>query len=115
MGDYEMVNDFERTAARLMGLEQWQYIAFAAACAERVALIVRNFGSPESQALYEQGLELVWPGVTRRDVAAQAMQLIEKIEDAPEVELDAPGIAGYVARPLYIMEYALKTMVEGGL
>ena len=73
------MDDYETIAADLMRLERWRYVAFAAACAERVALIFCSFGSPESVALYKQGLELAWLGVTQEGVASRAEQIANKI------------------------------------
>jgi uncharacterized protein YjaG (DUF416 family) len=58
------MNECDLIDAELLRLERWKRIAFAAACAERVAVVFRSFGSPESQALYEEGLDLAWQGVT---------------------------------------------------
>jgi hypothetical protein len=84
---------------------------FYPACAERVALIAHSFGCPESQALFEQGLELAWLGTIHKGLSAQARQLIEEIENAPETGQDVPGAAYYAGKPLYLVEFALEVVV----
>lgn len=106
-----MTDNYEKIVGQLMGLERWQCIAFAAACAERAALIFRSFGSPDSQKLYEQGLEMAWLGVTQQGLASQADQLIKKLNNMPEAEED-PEIFTYhyAQRSLIILVYALEAV-----
>jgi uncharacterized protein YjaG (DUF416 family) len=98
--------------AELVRLERWKRIAFAAACAERLAVVFRSFGSPESQALYKEGLDLAWQGVTHDDLVPQAKRFIEKIYNAPEAEEDLKGSIYYSQSPLILVAYALETQVR---
>ena len=108
MDDY-----YDKVTAELLRLDRWQFVAFAAACAERIALIFRSFGSPESVRLYEEGLEMAWRGVTQKEVAAEAQQLIKEFEATPEGEED-PEIFTYhyAQRALAILTYALEAIVR---
>lgn len=106
------LNEYEKLIAVLMPLERWQRIAFSAACAERVSLIFRSFGSPESQELYEQGLKLVWCAIKKEDLAPQAKQLIKKIDNATEAEEVVPDLTDFAKRALNILAYALEAVAR---
>jgi hypothetical protein len=106
------MDDYQKIVADLRSLERWQRIAFAAGCAERAAVIFRSFGSPESQALYEEGLELAWLGVTHEDRAPQANMVINKMSNAPEAEEGLTGSIYFTTHPLFLVIYALETQVR---
>lgn len=102
------MDDHDKILADLMRLERWQRVAFAAACAERVALFVRSFGCSESVALYEQGLEMAWLSVTRKDLGSQAKRLIKKLEKSPEARIGVERNDAYVGTSLNILAHALE-------
>src|SRR5690349_15681680 len=106
------MNEYFKLEAELRCLERRQYIAFSAACAERVVPILRNFGSLESVAVYDQALEMAWLGVTRHDLAAQAEQLIEKIENSPEAEENVEYPAHFAGEASYLLTLALEAIVK---
>ncbi len=112
MGEMIM-NDNEKIIADLMRLKRWQYIAFAVACAERVALIFRSLGHPESVVLYEQALETAWAAITQEDFIPQAEQLIKKLENTPEADVDDSKLPEfYATEAMSILAYALAAVVR---
>jgi hypothetical protein len=96
----------------LQTLRDWRLELFATGCAQRVRPLVGACGSAETVALYQQGLDASWVGISDGDFGAeQGQRLAAELESRPESEAESSADRGsYAMGPITILAPVLRSL-----